>query len=118
MAEQEMTYNAAGTHVLVYNPETDGRWECPPDYLPVALARGFELAGPAEDDYAGLFDDAEPQQTGFDPTEHTAAEVTDYLALHAEQSPGEVMRVLEAERAGKDRKSVVAPDGFDPNPGD
>lgn len=116
MAE-EMNYNAAGTHVLVHNPETGGRWECPPDHLPVALARGWELAGPAEEDLTGLYD-VEPEQTGFDPAAHSAADVNDYLALHAEKSPGEVVRVLELERAGKDRKSVVAPEGFDPNPGE
>lgn len=48
----EKHYNEAGTHVLVYNPVTDGRWECPPDYLPVALARGWELAEPVEEDAA------------------------------------------------------------------
>ena len=44
MAEKH--FNAAGTHVLVYNPELDARWECGPDYLSTALARGWELAEP------------------------------------------------------------------------
>jgi len=59
MAEQHL--NAAGTHVYVYNPETDGLWECPVDYLPVALARGFELAGPPPgEDLTDLFDEPKP----------------------------------------------------------
>lgn len=46
MAEAEIHFNAAGTHVLVQNPATGARWDCPPDYLRVALARGWVLAEP------------------------------------------------------------------------
>lgn len=116
--KQQQHYNAAGTHVLVHNPETGGRWECPPDYLPVALLKGFELAEPDDEpDLTGLQDE-EPEQTGFDPSDHTGAEVEEHLATHAESSPGEVVRVLELERAGKNRKTITVPDGFDPITGD
>lgn len=40
----------------------------------------------------------------FNPEDHTAAEVTDYLAT---ADADEFARVLEAERAGKARKTVL-----------
>ena len=33
-------------HVWLKNPETGGVWACPVDYLPVALARGWEHSDP------------------------------------------------------------------------
>lgn len=114
-------YNGAGTHVHVVHAETGGRWECPLDYLPTAKLRGWEPAEPEGDDLDGLFDDSSAEgeeQTGFDPAEHDVAAVSAHLALHSEASPGEVERVLELERAGKNRKTVVVPDGFDPITGD
>lgn len=106
--EQERHYNAAGTHVLVHNPETGGMWESPEGYLPTALKRGWELAAPVDED-------AEPgDEAGFDPGNHTVEEVNAYLAEHAEDAD-EVARVLAVESEGKDRKTVAAPD---PNPGD
>lgn len=39
----------------------------------------------------------------FDPGEHTVAEVEDYLAAH----PDETDAVLEAEKAGKNRTTLV-----------
>lgn len=115
VADQEKHYNAAGTHVRVYNPETDGHWDCPEGYLEVALARGFELDGPLpEVDLTGLFDEAPL----FDPAEHGVKEVSEHLAAHAETDPGEVERVLGLERSGKNRKSIAVPDGFDPITGD
>lgn len=103
--QQEPVYNEAGTHIYVQNAETGDEWECPPDYLKVALAHGFELSEPRDRSLDGLFDD----QTGFNPAEHTFAEVNEHLAAHAHSSPGEVDRVLELERAGQNRKSVVDP---------
>jgi hypothetical protein len=116
-------HNAAGTHTYVKNVETGQEWECPNDYLPVALQRGFELTEPRDTSLDGLFDDASAEgsaQTGFDPAEHTVDEVNDHLAQHAASSPGEVVRVLELERAGKNRTTVIdplAPVGDD-TPGD
>jgi hypothetical protein len=108
-----MYYNAAGTHILTVSPTGD-RWDCPPDYLPVALLKGFKLAEPDDaPDLTGL-QDQEPEQTGFNPADHTVAEVNEHLALHAESSPGEVVRVIELERAGKNRTSIAVPDGFTP----
>lgn len=117
MADSNLNYNEAGTHVLVKHSETGGRWESPVDYLPVARMLGWEPAAPEENPLEGLVDE-EPEQTGFDPSKFSAAEVSEHLAAHAEASPGEVVRVLELERAGKNRKSVVVPDGFDPITGD
>ena len=116
MANETLHYNDAGTHVLVYNPETDARWECPPDYLPVAKARGWQPAEPEPDEYADVFAESTAEgegQTGFDPAEHSVDEVSAHLAKHAESSPGEVERVLDLERAGKNRKTIAVPDGFE-----
>jgi hypothetical protein len=101
---EERHYNADGTHVLVYNPDTEGQWECPEAYLSTALKRGWVLAEPVDKD-------AE-DPAGFDPGNHTAAEVNAYLAEHADDAD-EVARVLAVESEGKDRKSITAP-----NPGD
>jgi len=40
---------------------------------------------------------------GFDPGDHTVAEVEDYVAAH----PDEAQRVLDAELAGKNRVTLV-----------
>ena len=111
--QMEPIHNEAGTHVFVRNTSSGDEWECPNGYLEVALARGFELTVPRDKSLDGLFDEstAEPagQQTGFDPAEHTVDEINEHLAMHADSSPGEVERVLELEKAGKDRKTVVDP---------
>jgi len=57
-AEKQPVFNAAGTHVFVKNSETGGEWECPPDYLPVALVRGWEYADAPDEDLSDLFDEA------------------------------------------------------------
>lgn len=116
-------YNTAGTHVFVTSPTGD-EWECPVDYLPVALDRGFELTEPRDTSLDGLFDDTTAEgsaQTGFDPSSHTVDEVNAHLAEHAASSPGEVVRVLELEAAGKNRQSVKDPrlaDSSTDTPGD
>lgn len=53
MAEkkQEPVFNQAGTHVFTTTPTGD-EWLCPPDYLPIALARGFELSEPVPEPLA------------------------------------------------------------------
>lgn len=113
MASQKPIHNAAGTHVYVRNAASGDEWECPNDYLEVALQRGFELTAPRDKSLDGLFDEstAEPagQQTGFDPAKHTVDQVNAHLVEHAASSPGEVVRVLELERAGKNRVTVVDP---------
>ena len=53
-----------------------------------------------------ISDDPDPQAADddvFDPGAHTVAEVNDYLAEH----PDDADRVLEAERTGKARVSIV-----------
>lgn len=106
-----------GTHVHVVNAETGGEWDCPVDFLPVAVQRGWVPAVPVVAVYDDLFDPGtgpepgepggEPEETGFDPNEHTVAEVNAYLDSLDGQAPGEVARVLEVERAGQNRKGIV-----------
>lgn len=48
-------------------------------------------------------EDTEPEVDAFDPSEHTAAEVNDYI----EANPDEGDAVIEAERAGKNRKTIT-----------
>lgn len=108
----ELHYNADGTHIYVRHCETGSQWECPVDYLPVAQLRGFEPCAPRDASLDGLFDDSTAEgesQTGFDPAEHTVDEVNEHLAKYAEATPGEVERVLELERAGKNRSSIQPP---------
>lgn len=116
MAEQNPT------HVWVQHEETGGTWQCPADYLPVAELRGWQIIDAPDTDLDGLFDEPVDgvEQTGFDPSEHSVKEVNEHLAEHAEQAPGEVERVLELERAGKDRATVTDPRTIpsDTNPGD
>ena len=101
--QQQPRYNDAGTHVYTLSPDGE-EWECPVDYLPVALARGFELVEPRDKSLDGLFD-----QTGFDPADHTVAEVNEHLVAHAASAPGEVARVLSLEQAGQNRSTIVDP---------
>lgn len=101
------------THVWVQHEETGGTWACPADYLPVAEQRGWAPIDPPDDSLDGLFDPGPSgevvEQTGFDPAEHTVAEVNEHLALHAATAPGEVERVLALEAAGKNRATVTDP---------
>jgi hypothetical protein len=99
------------THVRVENPETGGVWDCPVDYLPVAKARGWvesdkPLAGEGEEypePAAEVAEDETEAEAEFDPDEHTVAEVEDYMAEH----PDDADRVLDAERAGKNRVTLT-----------
>jgi hypothetical protein len=117
MAEQqEPVYNAAGTHIHLYNPATNGYWECPAAVAQTFVdARGWVYVTPPDRSLEGLFDDVpaaeRPEEgvTAFDPNDHTVGEVNDYLAQYAGSSPGEVARVIELELAGKNRKTVVNP---------
>ena len=98
------------THVWMHNPETDGVWACPADVVDVMKGRGWEVTEAPDDSLDGLFDpaaDDEPESTAFDPSEHTVQEVNDYLDQHRENAPGEVERVLELERAGKNRTTIT-----------
>lgn len=113
-------YNADGTHVFVKNSATGDEWECPVDYLPVALVHGFELTEPRDKSLDGLFDDSTAEgagQTGFDPGKATVGEVNEHLAAHL-GSPGEIARVMELEAAGKNRPGVKDPRLSDEVPGD
>jgi hypothetical protein len=101
------------THVRVENPETGGVWDCPVDYLPVALARGWvesdkPLAGEGEEYPEPAAEDAdetgeEEAEAEFDPSEHTVAEVQEHNATY----PDDAERVLDAEAAGKNRVSLT-----------
>jgi hypothetical protein len=120
--DQQPVYNADGTHVFTKNSATGDEWECPVDYLPVALSHGFELTTPRDRSLDGLFDDSTAEggnQTGFDPAKATVGEINEHLAAH-ESSPGEIARVLELEAAGKNRSGVKDPRLVDVelNPGD
>lgn len=111
-------YNTAGTHVFTTSPSGE-EWECPVDYLPVALARGFELTEPRDKSLDGLFDDSTAEgaaQTGFDPGKETVKSVNEHLAAHL-GSPGEIVRVLELEAAGQNRPGVKDPRLTDTTPG-
>lgn len=106
----EPILNATGTHAFVTTPSGD-EWECPLDYLPVALARGFSLTEPRDKSLDGLFDDSTAEganQTGFDPGKATLKEVNAHLKSHL-TSPGEIERVLALEVAGQNRPSVEDP---------
>ena len=50
-------------------------------------------------------DDPDPQQAEaeFDPTDHTVAEVQEYL----DANPDEAKRVRKAEKSGKNRATIV-----------
>jgi hypothetical protein len=120
MAAAKPVFNEAGTHVWLYNPMTDAYWECGPEAAEVYTGNAawdWQYATEAPGENAdGLFDESTAEgeaQTGFDPAEHTVEEVNEHLELHAESAPGEVDRVLELERAGKDRKTIVDPRGDD-----
>jgi hypothetical protein len=103
-----------GSHVRVENPETGGVWDCPVDYLPVALARGWvesdkPLAGEGEEYPEPAAEDAdeageEEAEAEFDPSEHTVAEVNEYLEA-VTQATAE--RILDAEVAGKNRVGIT-----------
>jgi hypothetical protein len=100
------------THVRMENPDTGGVWDCPVDYLPTAKARGWiesdkPLAGEGEE-YPEPVAEAdveadEEAELEFDPSEHTVAEVEDHMA----ENPDDAERVLDAERAGKNRVSIT-----------
>ena len=51
----------------------------------------------------GLTAQAAPASAGFDPAEHTVAEVEEYVAKHPDQADA----VLAAEAAGKNRTTLT-----------
>lgn len=67
--------------------------------------RGYTLTPEGADETEA---DVEPQTPDepFDPSQHDAADVIAYLDAHAEDTD-EVARVLDAEQAGKARKTVL-----------
>lgn len=88
-------------------PQTAGPAETPsPPAEPVA----GQALGPAGHEAGGEAGDEAPSvaRPPFDPNAHTVAEVQEYLQAASEQGDtDEVDRVLEAERAGKARKSLL-----------
>ena len=64
MADKKPVYNAAGTHVYLFNQETGGLWECGPEAAEVFVEKlGWEYADAPEEDVADLFPDVEPKQS-------------------------------------------------------
>lgn len=62
MTEKKPVFNAAGTHVYLYNPETGGLWECGPDAAEVFVDKlGWQYAEAPEEDTSELFPDVEPK---------------------------------------------------------
>jgi hypothetical protein len=122
MAETDLPINDLGTHVHVHNAETGGYWDCPISYLPIARQRGWEPAERIDEGQPiNAIADAQPvEPVLFDPSAPgvTAEDVSAHLAAHAEADPGEVERVLGLERAGKNRKTITVPEGFEPVTGD
>jgi hypothetical protein len=120
--DQQPVLNTDGTHVYVENESSGDEWECPIDYLPVALAHGFKLTAPRDRSLDGLFDESSAEgagQTGFDPAKETVKAVNEHLEKHL-SSPGEIARVLGLEEAGQNRPGVKDPRlvDVDLNPGD
>jgi hypothetical protein len=114
----ELTYNDAHTHILTQNSETGGVWWCPAGVLPAFQARGWEpVELVADPDVPAPNQEVQPPAL-FEPSAHDVDTVNAYLAANAATNPAEVVRVLNAERAGKNRKTIAVPDGFDPITGD
>ncbi len=92
-------------HTSMRHSEHGGEWEAPTALVDYFTARGWEVMddSPAPADSA----DAEAADTGeaagFDPAAHTVAEVEEHVATN----PDDADRVLEAERAGKNRVTLT-----------
>lgn len=72
--------------------------------LALQLAGGYSLI---EEEVAPATDAPVESSQLYDPSVHTVDEVNAYLAT---ADPAEVVRVLEAERAGKARKGILGED--------
>lgn len=107
-----MAKNHPDAHVTVKHTKTGGVWDCPTGYLEAAEALGWNPVDTDETPDTSVIDGV--QQTGFDPGQHNVDEVNTHLASH-QDSPGEVERVLELERAGTNRSTV---NGTTPTTGD
>lgn len=110
--EKTPVLNAAGTHIWLNHPVTGGVWEAPKDVAATFVQHaGWEYADAPGEDLSDVFaaSTAEGEaQTGFDPNEHTVADINDYLKSN-QHAPGEIDRVLALEAAGQDRSSVKDP---------
>lgn len=113
------------TFVQIESP--DGEiGSCSERALPIWEAKGYKLHIPVAEDVKGpantepvapvpptdieiaqrILDGEAEGVTLFDPTEHTVAEILDHLAT---ADAVEFARVIDAESAGKARKSVISP---------
>ncbi len=79
-------------HVTMAHPDHKDTWDCPVDYVPTAREQGWK---PVDEHAAGL----------YDPSAHGVDEVTKHLA--GLNDDAEVQRILDAERAGKNRTTIT-----------
>jgi hypothetical protein len=95
-------------HTWMKHSEHGGVWESPTALVEHYKAYGWEVMDdtPTPVDTA-VVEAAETAEAagpaGFDPGEHTVAEVQEYLAEH----PDDEDRVLDAELAGKNRVTLT-----------
>lgn len=87
----------------------DGVAEC--DALPDAVRSYMEGAGYGIDELAGPDDAGDPDPEPFDPTKHTVEEVRAHIDGLDDSDPdardAEVARIVEAEKAGKNRSTLL-----------
>lgn len=72
------------------------------DPSPNAAVVGVDITSGAGNDAAPAMP-ATPTPGEFDPADHTVSDVVDYMAAH----PDDADRVLELERAGRNRVGIV-----------
>lgn len=93
-------------HVAVVTP-TGAEWDCPKPFLPIALKKGYRLAGEEPDPDEP---DGQDGDQPFDPTPATPKAVNEYLqGAFAAGDGTEIDRVLVIEAEGKNRTSIVDP---------
>jgi hypothetical protein len=89
------------THTTMYYPETRGVWDCPNDCVEDFEKKGWTTEPPPE--VAAQIEAMTPVSKEFDPDEHGVKEVNAYIQSH----PDDAERVLEAEAAGRGRKTIT-----------
>lgn len=77
------------------------------DATPTPATSAGTQSAPSGDE-SGSAGDETPSDGPFEPSDHTVDEVNSYLARD-DVDEAERQRVIDAEKAGKDRKTVQAP---------